>query len=173
MQLSQGEPSSAAAAPSGGASAAPQAPLREPQFGNDATSFGGGSSQNTLDEPLWVIYTTHNTVMICRLHNFGSFQMLRLRSQMFVTSVVTHEVSWSLFLCPTKMRPGEPQDTIARDLKQVYLNLKLVVFPFGSDREQQAQALRNWDLWGPMVLPLCTSCHAFVRLGWVNFLRVR
>jgi len=45
------------------------------------------------------------------------------------------------------------QDTIARDLKQVYLNLKLVVFPFGSDREQQAQALRNWDLWGPMVRP--------------------
>lgn len=31
------------------------------------------------------------------------------------------------------------------------LNLRLVVFPFGSDREQQAQALRNWDLWGPMV----------------------
>jgi hypothetical protein len=43
------------------------------------------------------------------------------------------------------------QDTIVRDLKQIYLNLRLVVFPFGSDREQQAQALRNWDLWGPMV----------------------
>lgn len=43
------------------------------------------------------------------------------------------------------------QDTISRDLKQVYLNLKLVVFPFGSDRDDQTQALRNWDLWGPMV----------------------
>mmetsp|Transcript_16277 Transcript_16277/g.48805 ORF Transcript_16277/g.48805 Transcript_16277/m.48805 type:complete len:240 (+) Transcript_16277:184-903(+) len=50
-------------------------------------------------------------------------------------------------------------DTISRDLKQVYLNLKLVVFPFGSDREQQAQALRNWDLWGPMVFTLVlASC---------------
>lgn len=46
---------------------------------------------------------------------------------------------------------GAWQDTILRDLKQIYLNLRLVVFPFGSDREQQAQALRNWDLWGPMV----------------------
>jgi hypothetical protein len=49
------------------------------------------------------------------------------------------------------------QDTILRDLKQIYLNLRLVVFPFGSDREQQAQALRNWDLWGPMVSGQCSS----------------
>lgn len=45
-------------------------------------------------------------------------------------------------------------DTIRRDLKQVYLNLKLVVFPFGSDRYEQTHALRNWDLWGPMVFTL-------------------
>ena len=52
------------------------------------------------------------------------------------------------------------QDTILRDLKQIYLNLRLVVFPFGSDREQQAQALRNWDLWGPMVSVQRSSLHA-------------
>lgn len=52
-------------------------------------------------------------------------------------------------------------DTIARDVKRIYLNLKLVVFPFGGDREQQSHALRNWDLWGPMtftlVLAACLS----------------
>ncbi len=53
-QLFQGEGSSAPAAPSGGAGAAAQAPLREPQFGNGAGGFSDGGSQNTLDEPLWV-----------------------------------------------------------------------------------------------------------------------
>ena len=40
--------------------------------------------------------------------------------------------------------------TIKRDLKRIYGNLVLVVFPF-KNRDQQSAALRNWDLWGPMV----------------------
>lgn len=40
--------------------------------------------------------------------------------------------------------------TIKRDLIRIYGNLVLVVFPF-KNRDQQSAALRNWDLWGPMV----------------------
>ena len=42
--------------------------------------------------------------------------------------------------------------TVKRDLKRIGDNLVLVVFPFRS-RDQQSAALRNWDLWGPMVGP--------------------
>jgi hypothetical protein len=41
-------------------------------------------------------------------------------------------------------------DTIKRDLHRIGGNLILVVFPF-KNRDQQSAALRNWDLWGPMV----------------------
>ena len=41
-------------------------------------------------------------------------------------------------------------ETVKRDLKRIGANLILVVFPF-SNRDQQSAALRNWDLWGPMV----------------------
>ncbi|KAA6424850.1 hypothetical protein WJX79_001881 [Trebouxia sp. C0005] len=43
--------------------------------------------------------------------------------------------------------------TIKRDLIRIYGNLILVVFPF-KNRDQQTAALRNWDLWGPMVFTL-------------------
>lgn len=47
--------------------------------------------------------------------------------------------------------------TIRRDLIRIYGNLILVVFPF-KNRDQQTAALRNWDLWGPMVRVLhCTA----------------
>ncbi len=39
---------------------------------------------------------------------------------------------------------------IKRDLHRIGGNLILVVFPF-KNRDQQSAALRNWDLWGPMV----------------------
>ena len=42
--------------------------------------------------------------------------------------------------------------TVKRDLNRIGANLVLVVFPF-SNRDQQSAALRNWDLWGPMVCP--------------------
>jgi hypothetical protein len=37
-------------------------------------------------------------------------------------------------------------ETVKRDLKRIYKNLVMVVFPF-KDRSQQSAALRNWDLW--------------------------
>ena len=40
--------------------------------------------------------------------------------------------------------------TIMRDVRRIWANLILVVFPF-TNRDQQSSALRNWDLWGPMV----------------------
>lgn len=43
--------------------------------------------------------------------------------------------------------------TIKRDMLRVWKNLVMVVFPF-KDRSQQSAALRNWDLWGPMVFTL-------------------
>lgn len=56
--------------------------------------------------------------------------------------------------------------TIRRDLNRIWKNLVLVVFPF-KDRSQQSAALRNWDLWGPMVgdavsaaSAVCGAVHA-------------
>lgn len=43
-------------------------------------------------------------------------------------------------------------ETIKRDLSRIGANLVLVVFPFKS-WDQQSAALKNWDLWGPMVCP--------------------
>ncbi|KAK9824705.1 hypothetical protein WJX72_012542 [[Myrmecia] bisecta] len=54
-------------------------------------------------------------------------------------------------------------DTVKRDLRRIYANLVLVVFPF-KNRDQQSAALRNWDLWGPMAftltLAICLSIGA-------------
>ena len=47
--------------------------------------------------------------------------------------------------------------TVKRDLQRIGANLILVVFPFSS-RDKQSAALRNWDLWGPMVSPLICFC---------------
>ena len=63
---------------------------------------------------------------------------------------------------------------VKRDLKRIGANLVLVVFPFSS-RDQQSAALRNWDLWGPMVchcsfVLLHTLTHRNQRLsGWSAF----
>ena len=48
-------------------------------------------------------------------------------------------------------------ETVKRDLSRIGANLVLVVFPFKS-WDQQSAALRNWDLWGPMV-SLTPSCR--------------
>ncbi len=44
-------------------------------------------------------------------------------------------------------------ETIKRDVIRIWRNLVMVVFPF-KDRSTQSAALRNWDLWGPMVFTL-------------------
>lgn len=51
--------------------------------------------------------------------------------------------------------------TIRRDLKRIYANLVLVVFPF-KNRDQQSAALRNWDLWGPMVRACPSACLQYI-----------
>ena len=51
-------------------------------------------------------------------------------------------------------------DTILRDLKRIGANVVLVVFPF-TNRDQQSAALRNWDLWGPMV------CSPWLSFMWL------
>lgn len=48
-------------------------------------------------------------------------------------------------------------ETIKRDLHRIGGNLILVVFPF-KNRDQQSAALRNWDLWGPMVSASLVLC---------------
>ena len=67
-------------------------------------------------------------------------------------------------------------ETIKRDLSRIGANLVLVVFPFKS-WDQQSAALRNWDLWGPMVSiifgPLRSKCvirtlHG-LRTAWSSF----
>ncbi len=71
-------------------------------------------------------------------------------------------VAASLRLLPEQPRLGDElssgaqvRETIKRDLRRISQNLVLVVFPFNSGREEQQAALRNWDLWGPMVRHLC------------------
>ena len=55
---------------------------------------------------------------------------------------------------------------IKRDLHRIGGNLILVVFPF-KNRDQQSAALRNWDLWGPMVSLLVATCS--IAVAAVNF----
>ena len=65
-------------------------------------------------------------------------------------------------------------ETVKRDLKRIGANLVLVVFPF-KNWDQQSAALRNWDLWGPMVrlcIPLAKRymSSANTREQWVSML---
>lgn len=59
-------------------------------------------------------------------------------------------------------------ETVKRDLVRIGNNLILVVFPF-KNWDQQSAALRNWDLWGPMVRSLRLHSTACV----TNFLHIR
>jgi hypothetical protein len=54
---------------------------------------------------------------------------------------------------PTNTLDEPIAETIRRDLIRIYKNLVMVVFPI-EDRSQQSAALRNWDLWGPMIFTL-------------------
>jgi len=49
-------------------------------------------------------------------------------------------------------------DTIMRDLNQVGSKLKVVLLPLGNDsRNTVIQRLRDWDLWGPLLVCLLLS----------------
>ena len=43
--------------------------------------------------------------------------------------------------------------SLLRDIKQIFIRIRYVVFPFGSGTKR----LKNWDLWGPLVLCICLS----------------
>mmetsp|Transcript_15243 Transcript_15243/g.15995 ORF Transcript_15243/g.15995 Transcript_15243/m.15995 type:complete len:197 (-) Transcript_15243:28-618(-) len=49
-------------------------------------------------------------------------------------------------------------ETILRDVKQVVSKLKIVLLPLGKDSNQNIlQKLREWDLWGPLLVCLLLS----------------
>lgn len=52
--------------------------------------------------------------------------------------------------------------TIMRDVVSIYRNLQCVLIPVKGRFHQQSGALRNWDLWGPLIflLTLCITLSA-------------
>ena len=50
------------------------------------------------------------------------------------------------------------RETILRDLRQVADKLKVVLLPLGADSQENVlQKLREWDLWGPLLVCLLLS----------------
>ncbi len=47
-------------------------------------------------------------------------------------------------------------DTVKRDLKMIGLKLKCVLLP-GTSEDETLKELRNWDLWGPLLMCLTLS----------------
>lgn len=43
--------------------------------------------------------------------------------------------------------------SLFRDISQIFIRIRYVVIPFGSGTKK----LRNWDLWGPLVLCICLA----------------
>ncbi|KAH9248555.1 hypothetical protein BASA81_013739 [Batrachochytrium salamandrivorans] len=48
-------------------------------------------------------------------------------------------------------------DTVKRDLRAIGIKLRYVVLPRINDQEDTMKELRNWDLWGPLLLCLTLS----------------
>jgi hypothetical protein len=49
-------------------------------------------------------------------------------------------------------------ETILRDVRQVFSKLRIVLIPLGSDSHQSVlQKLKEWDLWGPLLVCLLLS----------------
>ena len=48
-------------------------------------------------------------------------------------------------------------ETIIRDLLLIYTKLKFVVIPYGS-RDKKSHHIKQWDLWGPLILNLILAC---------------
>lgn len=48
-------------------------------------------------------------------------------------------------------------DTVKRDLRAIAIKLRYVVLPRINDQEDTMKELRNWDLWGPLLLCLTLS----------------
>lgn len=49
-------------------------------------------------------------------------------------------------------------ETILRDVRQVFSKLRIVLIPLGTDNHQSVlQKLKEWDLWGPLLVCLLLS----------------
>jgi hypothetical protein len=66
---------------------------------------------------------------------------------------------FSFVVCPKRMASIVPDEstidesvlkTIGRDLMTIARNLRTVLIPINWKFTAQEQALRNWDLWGPL-----------------------
>eukprot|EP01029_Cantina_marsupialis_P006358 TRINITY_DN1698_c2_g1_i1.p1 TRINITY_DN1698_c2_g1~~TRINITY_DN1698_c2_g1_i1.p1 ORF type:complete len:190 (-),score=28.33 TRINITY_DN1698_c2_g1_i1:100-669(-) len=56
-------------------------------------------------------------------------------------------------------------DSIKRDLKMVGDKLKIVLVPRDNNSEETLKELRNWDLWGPLILCLFLACQLAITSG--------
>jgi len=48
-------------------------------------------------------------------------------------------------------------ETLMRDLRSVWEKLKIVLLPLGQSRDSVLEKLRDWDLWGPLLVCLLLS----------------
>ena len=48
--------------------------------------------------------------------------------------------------------------TILRDLSLIYTKLKFVVIPYGVSKDIKNLHIKQWDLWGPLILNLLLAC---------------
>ena len=48
--------------------------------------------------------------------------------------------------------------TILRDLSLIYTKLKFVVIPYGVSKDKKTFHIKQWDLWGPLILNLLLAC---------------
>ena len=79
----------------------------------------------------------------------------------FFNSYYTHIHSYTLTppsnAIPQNVTLNEPvSTTLLRDLKAIGSKLKVVLLPF-KRQEETIKELRNWDLWGPLLLCLALS----------------
>ncbi|EGR28128.1 Yip1 domain member 6 protein [Ichthyophthirius multifiliis] len=49
-----------------------------------------------------------------------------------------------------------------RDLRMIGYKLKYVLFPKMREEEKQNKSLRNWDLWGPLLLCLSLAMYKYI-----------
>lgn len=66
---------------------------------------------------------------------------------------------------PTTTLHEPIKTTISRDLNLIFTKLKFVLNPFSSKRDKVLQ-IKQWDLWGPLIMDICLAC--FVSVGSSN-----
>lgn len=82
--------------------------------------------------------------------------MVEINTQENVKEVKTVQVKSSDYMSKVYYRPGntlqEPiKETFKRDLSRIYEKIKYVL-KFKKTEEEEAKAILDWDLWGPLLL---------------------